>query len=306
MATGEIWVFSENKELLAELIAGARELAAGNPVVALAVDTRPQGADRVLALGPLPEGYILEDIIPTLIKAVDEGQPRLVLIGATRRGRVVAGRLAAHLNVTALTDVLEFQPSDGALTARHMIFGGGAERVDRPLREPIVATVGPGVFQAQAGGGAEGEVVEIPFVEPAARARLRERKPRQVAKVNLAAARKVVCAGRGLSKQEDLAMVEELACALGAEVACTRPLAEGFDWLPRERYIGISGAMIKPDLYLGIGVSGQAQHLIGMSESRVVVAVNKDPNAPLVAQADYVVAEDLYKFVPALIQALGE
>jgi electron transfer flavoprotein alpha subunit len=89
-------------------------------------------------------------------------------------------------------------------------------------------------------------------------------------------------------KQEDLALVEDLARALGAEMACTRPLAEGLDWLPRERYIGISGAMIRPDLYLGVGVSGQAQHAIGMHESRVVVAINKDSSAPIVRQADYI------------------
>lgn len=99
-------------------------------------------------------------------------------------------------------------------------------------------------------------------------------------------------------------MIEELAQALSAEVACTRPLAEGLNWLPRERYIGISGVMIKPDLYIGIGVSGQAQHMIGMNESRVVVAINKDRGAPLVAQADYAIEGDLYAVVPALIRAI--
>jgi electron transfer flavoprotein alpha subunit len=99
-------------------------------------------------------------------------------------------------------------------------------------------------------------------------------------------------------------MIQELADLLGAEMACTRPLAEGLGWMPRERYIGISGAMIKPDLYLGIGVSGQAQHTIGMSESQVVVAINRDRSAPLVAQSDYAIAGDLYEVVPALIRAL--
>lgn len=313
MATGEIWVFSEKQDLLAELLTGARELANGAAVAALVIGERAAadairayGADRVVFLGPLPDGYMIEDIVPTMNQAVKEGRPRLVLIGATRRGRVIAGRLAARSGVSVLTDVLEFQNSGEEISARHMIFGGGAERVDRPLRGPVIATIGPGVFQAQAASGTNAEDSAVAFVEPAARVKLRERKPRQAARVNLAAARKVVCAGRGLGKQEDLSMIEELARALGAEVACTRPLAEGLDWLPRERYIGISGAVIKPDLYLGVGVSGQAQHLIGMSESRVVVSVNKDTNAPLAAQADYIVTEDLYRFVPALIEALGK
>lgn len=311
MASGDILVFTEKADLLAELIAGARNLAEGGQVVAVVGGSRAQaeaaqrsGAERVLWIRGAEENTLVEDHVPTLVNLVEEGKPHLVLIGATRRGRVVAGRLAARLSVSALTDVLEFQPADGTLQARHMIFGGGAERVDRPLREPVVATVGPSVFQAQAEGAASGEIIEVPFIAPDIRVKLRERKPRQTARVNLPAARKVVCVGRGLGKLEDLGMIEDLARALGAEVACTRPLAEGLDWLPRERYIGISGATIKPDLYLGVGVSGQAQHMIGMNESRVVVAVNKDANAPLSEQADYVVTEDLYRFVPALIAEL--
>ncbi len=150
------------------------------------------------------------------------------------------------------------------------------------------------------------QITEVPFVAPGWRATLRERKTRPAAKVNLAGAKRVVCAGRGLAKKDDLALVNELAQCLAAEVACTRPLAEGLDWLPRERYIGISGATVKPDLYLGVGVSGQVQHLIGMSDSRLVVAINKDQNAPIFQQADYGIAGDLYAVVPALIKALKE
>jgi electron transfer flavoprotein alpha subunit len=147
-------------------------------------------------------------------------------------------------------------------------------------------------------------MIELAFVEPEWRVTLRETRTRPAAKVNLATARKVVCVGRGLAKAEDLALVEELARLLGAEVACTRPLAEGLDWLPRERYIGISGATVRPDLYLGIGVSGQAQHTIGMSEARVVAAINKDEGAPIFEQADYRIVDDLYTVVPALIACL--
>jgi electron transfer flavoprotein alpha subunit len=143
-------------------------------------------------------------------------------------------------------------------------------------------------------------------VEPPWRAALRERKTRPASKVNLAGAKKVVCAGRGLARQDDRALVNELAQCLAAEVACTRPLAEGLGWLPRERYIGISGATVRPDLYLGVGVSGQVQHLIGMSDARLVVAINKDQNAPIFQQADYGIAGDLYAVVPALIKAIKE
>jgi len=177
--------------------------------------------------------------------------------------------------------------------------------VERTLAEPLIATLGLGLFEAlPASAEATGEVVALSFVQPQSRWVLRERKPKPPASVNLAAAKKVVCPGRGVQKQEDLQMMFELAQLLGAEVGATRPLCEGLDWLPRERYIGVSGAFIKPDLYLGIGVSGQVQHTVGITESRVVAAINKDEEAPIFQQADYGIVGDLYQIVPALIRAL--
>jgi electron transfer flavoprotein alpha subunit len=310
---GDVWVFSEKADLLAELIAGAHELSAhsGGSVVAVVLGARDEadkalarGAQHVLWLGERKEGYLVDDYVPAVVKLLEESHPAVLLVGATRVGRAAAARLAAHLNTTALTDVMEFFFEDESLLVRHMIFGGGAVRVDKALGDIVIATAGYGVFEPQALAEQRGEVVEVPFIEPEKRAILVERKPRQVAAVNLGAARRVVCAGRGVGKQEDLQIVEELSRALGAEMACTRPLAEGLDWMPRERYIGISGAMIKPELYLGVGVSGQAQHAIGMSESRVVVAINKDSSAPIISQADYWIEEDLYAVVPALLEAL--
>ncbi|NLH00042.1 MAG: electron transfer flavoprotein subunit alpha/FixB family protein [Chloroflexi bacterium] len=310
-----VWVFSEKPALLSELAAGAHGLGEAVEVTALVAGPRGEAeaaarnAERVIWLGELPQGRMVEDYVPTLAKLVEtppQGAlpPDLLVNGATRRGRAVAGRLAARLGLNVLTDVLAFA-SNGELQIRHMIFGGGAVRVEKPLKTPVLATVGPGVLEAPPELTARGgEIVEAPFVEPEWRVTLRERKPRKAAAVNLAAARKVVCLGRGVAKKEDLAMIEELAKLLGAEVACTRPLAEGLDWMPRERYIGISGAAVKGDLYLGIGVSGQVQHVIGMNGSRVVAAINKDEHAPIFQIADYGIAGDLYAVVPALIQAL--
>jgi electron transfer flavoprotein alpha subunit len=310
----DVWVFSDQSARLAELIAGGRKLAehTGGQVAALVAGPRHQaedafrkGAQQVFWLEHMPEGRLQEDIVPTLAAAVQTGRPFAVLISATIRGRAVAGRLAARLGVTALTDILDFSWEGPDLQARHLVFGGGAVRVDQPYIHPIIATVGMGVFESLPEQvNAAGEILPLAWVEPAWRAALVERHSRTTGSVNLNAARRVVCPGRGIAHQEDLAMIQELADLLGAEMACTRPLAEGLGWMPRERYIGISGAMIKPDLYLGIGVSGQAQHTIGMSESQVVVAINRDRSAPLVAQSDYAIAGDLYEVVPALIRAL--
>jgi len=309
----EVIVFSERADLLAELLTAGQELAdhSGGSVSAFIFGERAQveralahGARRVFWAGELQSGVLVEDIVPTLAKFLAERRPCFLLVGATRRGRAVAGRTAARLQTTVLTDVTAFHFENGAPAARRMIFGGGAVRVDRPMNDLVIATIGQGVYAPLAPEAPSGEVLEVPFVEPQVRLKLVERRPRQAAGVNLGAARRVVCAGRGVGKQEDLEIVSELAQALGAELACTRPLAEGLDWLPRERYIGISGAMIKPDLYLGVGVSGQAQHVIGMSEARLVAAINKDSSAPIFSQADYIIEADLYAVVPALIEAL--
>ena len=304
------WVFAEKPALTAELIGAAQSLAEETAAVVLgareqAEDALKLGAARVYWLGEQPEDRLVDDYVLTLEKLVQFHSPDLFLIEGTRRGRAIAGRLAARLNVTTLTDVTAFEQYDEDLAATHLIFGGGAVRVDRTSCGMVLATVNPGTFTASAGEGSSGgDIIEVPYVEPPWQVKLVERKTRPPASVNLGRAKKIVCAGRGLAKQEDLGMVQELANLLGAELACTRPLAEGFDWLPRERYIGISGAQVKPDLYLGVGVSGQVQHQIGMNGSRVVVAINKDTNAPIFQNADYGIPADLYAILPELIQAL--
>ena len=121
---------------------------------------------------------------------------------------------------------------------------------------------------------------------------------------DLSESRVVVCVGRGIEKKEDLAMARELAEVLGGAIGCTRPIAEEFHWLPEELCIGLSGAQVKPDLYLGIGVSGQVQHLTGIRSTKVIAAVNKDENAPIFKAADLGIIGDLYEVIPKLISEL--
>ena len=308
MASNTVWIFSEKPDLLSELAAGARTLVDGAQVTALALGPRDGAAqiaaDRVLWLGDAAQDRLVEDYVPTIAGLLERERPALLLVGATRRGRVIAGRLAAKFGLPVLTDVTAFEGTGANMTITHLIFGGGAVRTEKPRSEMLIATVGLGTFRAEGGTGGSAQVEDVPFVDPPWRATLKERRQRQAATVNLNVAKRVVCPGRGVAKQDDLRMIEDLARLLGAEIACTRPLAEGLGWLPRERYIGISGASIRPDLYLGVGVSGQVQHVIGMSRSKVVVAINKDANAPIFSQADYGIVGDLYTVVPALIDAL--
>ena len=110
--------------------------------------------------------------------------------------------------------------------------------------------------------------------------------------------------GRGLKTKDDLALIDSLAGAADAEIACSRPLAEGLDWLGRDRYIGCSGWNLSPEVYFAIGISGQLQHMVGVRGAKTIVAINSDPNAPVFAEADYGLVGDLYQLVPAITEAL--
>ncbi len=134
--------------------------------------------------------------------------------------------------------------------------------------------------------------------------RIVQSSPASSDRIDLGAAVRVVGIGRGLKAKADLAMIDDLAVAATAEVGCSRPLAEGLDWLGKDRYIGVSGENIAPDLYFAIGISGQLQHMVGVREASTIVAINSDPKAPVFADADYGLVGDLYQLVPALIEAL--
>lgn len=312
--TKEILVFTEKASLQAELLANATQLAQSNQDIVAAVvignqqdveTAFAQGAKKVYSLGEKPAGMVLDGYVPTFAVLTKQQEPRFFIFGATRQGKAIAGRLAADLNLSVITDAKYFSQKDDGLQITHLIFGGGAIRVEKAKTATTIFTQGAGIVDPLPySAGATGEILQVAFVPSSWKVELLERKPKPPASVNLSVAKKVVCAGRGIAKKEDLGMVFELAQLLDGEVAATRPLTEGLDWLPRERYIGVSGATVKPDLYLSVGVSGQAQHTVGITESRVIVAIDKDHDAPIFAQADYGLVGDLYQVVPALINGL--
>lgn len=308
----KVWVVGETPEKLAALCAVARRLGGTVEAVAVGDAAFAQacagcGAEtvRVAAAGV---GGMVEDCAEAIAAAMAEQAPDAVLFAVGKRMRLVAARVAAAAGTRVLNDVGRIWTDDGgALLAEHMVYGGKALAVERVNAAPAVALLSEGLFLTEAAaeaGAREADVVELPAVAGAPAVRLVERKPRTVESVNLAAARRVVSVGRGLAKQEDLALIDELAGALEAEVGCTRPVAEGSNWMARERYIGVSGAMLKPDLFVCVGLSGQIQHMVGASASKTIVAINKDKNAPVFKQCDFGIVGDLYEVVPKLTAAL--
>jgi electron transfer flavoprotein alpha subunit len=303
------WVFAEQAASLADVLSGALTLA---DEVAAVVIGGQDDADKALHAGAskvyfidAQEDAIAEDYTATWQSLVAQEKPRLVILKQSKRTRLLAGRLAAALQTSVITDVTNLVIEGDAVIGEHLVYGGSALRRAKNTAGTCIALVGEGVFTAGTPGVTGGVTITVPYVPPARRAQVLERKPKTGESVNLAIAKKVVGIGRGVQKQEDIAIVEALAKALGAEIACTRPIAEGENWLARERYIGVSGAMLKPDYYLAVGISGQIQHMVGVNNARTIIAINSDKNAPIFKLADYGLVADLYTAVPKLTAALA-
>ena len=304
-----IWVFSDSASRLPELITGAAQF--GNTVSVFVIGSQDEakkafsfGASTVYHLGEKDSARIIEDYADTMAQTIAQGpKPALVLLPANRRGKALAGKLGVKLEAGVITEAKDIIVN-GGITAKHMVFGGlalGEEKVASPV---AIATIGSGVFEAApVDASKSGEVVNVAFVAPKAAIRCVERRPKPVSSVDIGKAKRVVSIGRGIAQKEDIHIAEALCTALGAELGCSRPIAESEKWMERERYVGVSGNMISPDIYLALGISGQIQHMVGANGAHVLFAVNKDKNAPIFQYADYGIVGDLYKIVPALVQA---
>ena len=202
------------------------------------------------------------------------------------------------------TQIGRLQLEAGVVAVEREMLSGNAIAREMVLRRPAVVALMPG-FSAPAISPTAPRVEQVPVAGVSALTERVELRPKPSGGVHLETAERIVTVGRGLQKKEDLALIEALATELGASVGCTRPLAAEAGWLSDDHWIGLTGHRVKPRLYVAIGVSGAVQHLVGMRDSRTVVAINKDPNAPIFGQADYRVTADLYAVVPALTKVLG-
>jgi len=186
---------------------------------------------------------------------------------------------------------------------------GGKVNVKARLRESMsyVVTIRPATFEVQEIEPLGGEIVEIksPLVEDIKYKRFIEYVQPAVGEVDIASAEVVVGVGRGIKDEENMPIVRELADALGGVLGCSRPIVDK-EWLPKDRQVGTSGKTVKPKLYIGVGISGAFQHVTGMKNSDLIIAINKDPKAPIFRVADYGVVDDLFKVVPVLKSKIKE
>ena len=296
-----IYIYSEKPALVAELVNFARQT--GKEANVIVVDTlaadenRNSGADKIYCLQG--DDTMIENYGSAIASFLKTQKAELFAVGATPRGRDIAARVAGYLDCGMISDVSSVSFKGERLYAERVIYGGAVLQGELLEQGIGVVTVPAGRFEASSGTV---EIVES-TVQSDKRVRLISTAPIVKQGVNLSAAQKVVCVGMAMDKEEDMQMARDLANAIGAEIACTRGIAEERHWLPVESYIGLSGATIKPKLYLSLGVSGQIQHVIGIRESQIIVGINNDEKAPIFRAADYGIVGDMYELVPLLIEA---
>ncbi len=306
-----------------EAIAAAQALAAGDTVAIAAVGDAIDGPAQELAAAgvgdvmtvqhPALAHYTPDAWVQAAAGVIAAVAPRYVILPHTYEARDFAPLLSARLRIPLVTDVTAISGSgDAALFARPMFQGKLAAQVrpkalsNRSAAVAAIVTIQIGAFRADAvsrGSAVTPRALDVAIDSTAVRQK--PEPPFREAKqaVDLSQAQRIVSVGRGIKSQENLPIAEKLAAALDAELAASRPICDS-GWLPMERQIGSSGQTVAPKLYVALGISGAIQHLVGMKGSRTIVAINKDPDAPIFEVADYGIVGDLFEIVPAIVAAL--
>jgi electron transfer flavoprotein alpha subunit len=303
-----------------EAVAGAQQIAnaasepinvavLGSGVAAVAEEIAAAAVAEVIAIDvPALAHYTADGYTAALQKAIADLAPSLVVLPHTYQTRDFAPKLAARLDRALITDVTAVKAGTDRIVFARPMFQGKLTAEVVPLGPaPHIVTIQVGAFRGdQAARGAAAAPVRALAVDvdPASIRQHPEapfREARQA--VDLSQAERIVSVGRGIKEESNIALARQLAEALGAELAASRPICDA-GWLPMDRQVGSSGQTVAPKLYLALGISGAIQHLVGMKGAQTIVAINKDPDAPIFEVADYGIVGDLFEVVPALIRAL--
>ena len=282
---------------------------AGSGIAALAAEAASKQATRVHSVEhELLANYTADGYTAAYQALIRKLNPALVLFPHTYQTRDFAPKLATRFERVLISDVIAARVEDGQPVFVRQLFQGKLNGEVRPVASaPNFASLQAGAWRADTleSGSAPAETFTPELSAPQIR-QTPEAPFREAARaVDLTAASIIVSVGRGIGEKDKIPVVEALAKALGAELAASRPICDA-GWLPMERQVGSSGQTVAPKMYVAVGISGAIQHLVGMKGSKTIVAINKDPNAPIFEVADYGIVGDLFEVVPAMIAALGK
>ncbi len=295
------------QQLAADLGQTASAAVAGGGVDALANELASKKLDRVYAVEhALLGNYTADGFTAALEQLLRKVQPAFVLFPHTYQVRDFAPKLATRFNQVLISDAVAFRVESGAPVFVRQLFQGKLNADVKPGgAAPHFASIQAGAFRAEnvQDGAAQVEKFTPELNASSIRSKPMEPFRESARAVDLTAAEIIVSVGRGIKEKDNIHIVEELAKALGGELAASRPICDN-GWLPMERQVGSSGQTVSPKVYLAIGISGAIQHLVGMKGSKAIVAINKDSNAPIFEVADYGIVGDLFEVVPALTEAV--
>jgi len=313
----EILVLAEHvdadvKKVTLELITLARRF--GEPSVVWTGAGSAEGQGRLAEYGAAKvyvaadsayDDYVTNPAAELLAQLVREKSAALVLVAGNAQGKEIAGRLAVKIDSGVLTDAVDLQPGEAGPVAEQSVFGGGTIVHSRVTKGVPIVAMRPNAIAPEPETGAA-EVSEVSLSAEATGAKVTNRVVAERSdRPELSEASIVVSGGRGTGGAEGFGIIEQLADALGAAVGASRAVTDA-GWYPHQFQVGQTGKTVSPQLYMAIGISGAIQHRAGMQTSKTIIAVNKDPEAPIFELADFGVVGDLFTVVPQLLEEIGK
>ncbi len=316
MALNRIWVYAEATDgkvspLTLELLAKARALGgtvetvyAGDDADAVAGPLGAHGATKVHSVGDLGGSLAGVPVASAIAKAIADGNgPDLLMLGTTYEGRDIAARLSVAIDKPVLTNNTDLEVSGDDVIVTEPIFGGTKlVKTKFTAGGPHIALFRPKSFVPEEAGGGAAEVASLEVTEPGT-AKVTNRHVEEATGPKLDEANIVVSGGRGLGEKDKYEMIETLAKLLKAAPGASRAIVDA-GWVPYSYQVGQTGKVVKPTVYIAAGISGATQHLVGMKGSKNIIAINKDPEAPIFSVADLGIIGDVHKVLPKLIEAL--
>lgn len=308
MKLKSIFVIGDNISEVSALSSGANQFAEKVTSVVFgneeyAKSTEILGSEKVIYC-PLEDKYSAEDYSEIIAEIIKKEENTFVFVTNTILGRDLAARIAVKLDSPVFSNVDNINVVDNTIECTHTVYGGTAIRKIKFLSQFGLVTINAGTFDLDSSLSAASTFEKI-AEEPKSALKLISKDVKNEVSVNLAVAKKIVDIGRSVGTTEDLEKFEKLASLLGAEIGCTRPVAENNKILEKSRYMGITGVQVKPDVLIAFGLSGQIQHIGGINKSKLIVAINKDKAAPIFKNCDFGIVGDMNKIVPKLIEKLS-